>query len=305
MLIRDLIPIQERVHKDDFVLKLTAGVAEPGKTLANYVVTKDLVENFDDALSFIKGALDTNKSRGTYLHGSFGSGKSHFMAVLNLLLRGNEDARALPKLAPVVTKHDAWLHDKKFLMVPYHMIGAKTLEDRIFEGYVDWVAEHHPEAPVPPLFRSKAILENAASLRDRMGDEPFFAALNQGQQGGANRWGALSGGWTAESYEQAASDPTSEDHGNLVSDLVQHLITSIQHHGEYLDLDKGLAALSRHAQKLGYHGVILFLDELVLWLASRSGSVDFLNQEVNKLAKLVEAQEMRPSQNGPGPPHKI
>lgn len=293
MLIKDLIHIQERVNKDDFVLKLTAGVADPGSTLGSYVVTKELVQNFDDALGFIQGAIDSGKSRGSYLHGSFGSGKSHFMAVLNLLLEGNHEARALPKLAPVVKKHDKWLNGKKFLMVPYHMIGASSLEDKIFEGYVDWVEEHHPDAPVPPLFRSQAILENAAGLREKMGDESFFKALNKGEQGGDNRWGALSGGWTAESYAEASEDPTSDRHGDLVSDLVQHLITSVRQDGEYLDLDKGLAALSRHAKGLGYDGVILFLDELVLWLASRSGSVDFLNQEVNKLAKLVEAQEMR------------
>lgn len=293
MLIQDLIPIPERVNKDDFVLKLTAGVADPGSTLGCYVVTKELVENFDDALAFIKGAVDTNKSRGSYLHGSFGSGKSHFMAVLNLLLQGNHEARALPKLAPVVKKHDEWLKGKKFLMVPYHMIGALTLEDRIFEGYVDWVKEHHPEAPIPPLFRSKALLADAERQRQRMGDDAFFAGLNEGQTGGDSKWGALSGGWTPESYEAAASDPTSERHSDLVSDLVQHYFSSVQADGEYLDLDKGLAELSRHAKKLDYDAVILFLDELVLWLASRSGDVDFLNREVNKLAKLVEAQEMR------------
>ena len=293
MLIRDLINIQERVDKDDFVLKLTAGVADPAATLGSYVVTKDLVQNFVDALGFIKGAIDSKKSRGTYLHGSFGSGKSHFMAVLNLLLQGNSNARAMRKLASVVEKHDPWLKGKKFLMVPYHMIGAKTLEDKIFSGYVDWVKEHHPDAVMPPLFRSQAILANAASLRQHMGEDAFFAALNQGKSGGEDRWGALSGGWTASSYIEAAEDPTSEDHGKLVGDLVQYLITSVRHDGDYLDLDKGLAALSRHAQGLGYDAVILFLDELVLWLASNSGNVDFLNQEVNKLAKLVEAQEMR------------
>ena len=293
MLIRELIHIQERVNKDDFVLKLTAGVADPGSTLGTYVVTKELVQNFDDALGFIQGAIDSNKSRGSYLHGSFGSGKSHFMAVLNLLLQGNHEARALPKLAPVVKKHDAWLKGKKFLMVPYHMIGATSLENKIFEGYVDWVKEQHPDAPIPPLFRSKAMLEDAAKLRITMGDAAFFDGLNPSQGGGESRWGALSGGWTAASYDEAAGDPTSERHGDLVSDLVQHYFTSVQSDGEYLDLDKGLAALSRHAKHLKYDGVILFLDELVLWLASRSGSVDFLNQEVNKLAKLVEAQEMR------------
>ena len=293
MLIQDLISIPERVNKDDFVLKLTAGVADPGATLGCYVVTRELVQNFDDALAFIKGAVDSNKSRGTYLHGSFGSGKSHFMAVLNLLLQGNHDARALPKLAPVVKKHDAWLKGKRFLMVPYHMIGAPSLEEKIFEGYVDWVKEHHPDAPVPSIFKSKALLEDAARFREQLGDEAFFATLNQGREGGDDRWGALSGGWDAVSYDEAAADPISDRHRDLVSDLLQHYFRSVQSHGEYLDLDKGLAELSRHARKLGYDAVILFLDELVLWLASNSGNVNFLNQEVNKLAKLVEAQEMR------------
>ena len=38
------------------------------------------------------------------LDGSFGGGKSHFMAVLHLLLRGNSKARAIPELAAVVAK---------------------------------------------------------------------------------------------------------------------------------------------------------------------------------------------------------
>jgi hypothetical protein len=36
MLIRELIPIQDRVDRDDFVLKLTAGVADPG-CAGNYI----------------------------------------------------------------------------------------------------------------------------------------------------------------------------------------------------------------------------------------------------------------------------
>ena len=47
--------------------------------------------------------------------------------------------------------------------------------------------------------------------------------------------------------------------------------------------------MSRHAQGLGYDGVILFLDELILWLASRSGDTAFVNREAPKLVKLVEA----------------
>ena len=62
-------------------------------------------------------------------------------------------------------------------------------------------------------------------------------------------------------------------------------------HGEaFLSLDKGLSVLSKHAASLGYHGLILFLDELVLWLASHATELKFVHQEGQKLAKLVEAQ---------------
>lgn len=292
-LISDLIHVPERVTKGDFVLKLTEGMTDPKATLENYVVTSDLVKDFEEAVGFIRGAVMTKNSQATYLHGSFGSGKSHFMAVLNLMLAGNADALSLPKMAPVVAKHGEWLHGKKFLMIGYHMIGAKSLEDAIFDGYIAWVHQHHPDAELPPLFRSKEILENADALRVTLGDDKFFETLNKGKDCGGDGWGNLSEMWTADGYDDAVADPLSENHYSLVSDIVQNLITSVRHEGQYVGLDKGLAKLSRHAQKLGYDAAILFLDELVLWLASNSGNLDFLNREVNKLAKLVEAQDMK------------
>ncbi len=71
--IKDLIDLPERVHGGDFVLKLTEGVEHPDETLRHYVVTPELARNFDDALDFIKGAVQSNSSKAAYLHGSFGS----------------------------------------------------------------------------------------------------------------------------------------------------------------------------------------------------------------------------------------
>jgi predicted ATPase len=104
-LLKDLISILERVHQGDFVLKLSEGVAHADATLRDYVVTPQLVDSFDNALGFIKQSVDSGGSKAAYLHGSFGSGKSHFMAVLNLLLAGNTQARSIPELANVVAKH--------------------------------------------------------------------------------------------------------------------------------------------------------------------------------------------------------
>ncbi len=52
---------------------------------------------------------------------------------------------------------------------------------------------------------------------------------------------------------------------------------------------QGLEAISRHAKGLGYDAVVLFLDELVLWLASRMSDVAFVSREGAKVVKLVEA----------------
>ena len=113
-LISELLDLPERVRKGDFVLNLSQGVTEPQKTLERYVVTPQLVECFNDCLNMIKTAVNDKSSKAGYLHGSFGSGKSHFMAVLHLILQHNPDVRSVRELQGVCVTH-AWVEDKKFL----------------------------------------------------------------------------------------------------------------------------------------------------------------------------------------------
>ena len=108
VLLRDLVAIPDTVHDGDFVLTLARGVQDKS-TITDYVVTEPLAANFDKALDLIKSALETGASRAAYLNGSFGSGKSHFMAVLYAILKGDPDARGKKGLADVVAKHDQWL----------------------------------------------------------------------------------------------------------------------------------------------------------------------------------------------------
>lgn len=297
-LIRELISIPERVHQGDFVLRLSEGVKAAEATLADYVVTPQLGRCFDDALTFIQSAIVGASSKAAYLHGSFGSGKSHFMAVLNLLLAGNVRARSIRELASVVAKHNAWTEGKKFLLVPYHMIGARNMESAILGGYADHVRQLHPEAPVPGFYVAEGLFRDAEQLRQRMGDEAFFAKLNEGGGaggGGDSGWGDLAGGWDAPSFEAAMLEPPRGDERmRLVGDLITHYFSAYtslaESQGEsFVPLDDGLSILSRHARDLGYDGVILFLDELILWLASQAANVAFVSSEGAKLSKLVEA----------------
>lgn len=296
-LIRDLIEIPDRVHKGDFVLKLTEGLQNPGQTLRDYVVTPQLAACFQRALGLVKAGLDTKSSKAAFLHGSFGSGKSHFMAVLHMLLNNDPDARSVPELAPVV-KDLGWAEKKKFLLVPYHMIGAHSMESSVLGGYVDHVARRHPDAPIPPVFLSEALFENAKQHRAQLGDTPFFNVLNAGkaaQPGQPSDWGDLAGTWDSESFDAALNAPAgADDRLRLVSDLVRTMFPAYKDMaatgGEhYVSLDEGLVILCQHAKNLKYDGLVLFLDELILWLASRIADRDFVAREAQKISKLVEA----------------
>ncbi len=294
--IRGLIKLPERVHKGDFVLRLTEGIDRADDTLRDYVVTKQLVGCFDNAMGFIKGALDSKSSKAAYLHGSFGSGKSHFMAVLHLLLKNNPEARSIPELAACISKHNSWTEGKKFLLVPYHMIGARNMESAILGGYADYVQHNIPDAPLPGVYLAEEIFKNAEQFRDDMGDEKFFQRLNGDGGGGGGGWGTFESSWDAESFEAAIkAAPKAENRSRLVGDLVANILPAVQgvatgQDEAYVSLDEGLSIVSRHAKSLEYDAVILFLDELVLWLASRAADVGFVHREGQKLAKLVEAQ---------------
>ena len=291
-LLRELISIPERIHQGDFVLRLTEGVQQPKTTLDTYVITPQLRVAFEEALGLIGSALDDRRSKASYLHGSFGSGKSHFMAVLHALLRSDVDARARPELADALARH-RWLGEKRFLLVPYHLIGAESLEAAILGGYVAHVRREHPHAPLPAVYRAQGLIGDAREIRKRMGADAFRAGL-PGTQG---EWGDVESSWSEEDIEEAfGASPDSPQAQRLISDVVQAFMPSYVGSvtgaaNAFIPLDQGLAAISTHAKALGYDGVVLFLDELVLWLAGKIGDPAFVARETEKVAKLVESSD--------------
>lgn len=295
--LKDLIDIRDHVGRGDFVLRLSEGVTDPVGTVKHYQVTPPLVKNFDEALGLIKGALagsnGRTSSKAAYLHGSFGSGKSHFMAILYLLLHGDVNARSIPELAEVITKHNTWTEGKKFLMVPFHLMDAKNLESAILGGYASYIERNHPDAPIPAIYRAEGLLQNAEQLRAKMGDAIFFEGLNEKKAaaaGGGGGWGTINAKWDAVRYANALqANPNSEECRKLVRDLVDTHLPAMRNTEEFVDLDDGLAVMSAHAKEIGYDSLVLFLDELILWLASKAGDPDFVSRESNKVVKLVES----------------
>ena len=268
-------------------------------TLDSYVVTPQLADAFKNALGFIASAVTEGKSKAAYLDGSFGSGKSHFMAVLHLILQGDPDARAIPELGEAIDASDRVLEPAKFALVPFHMIGAESMEQAIFGGYVNHVRKADPNATLPGVYADEPLFEQAEVQWKLMGDEAFFGALNAGTEGGG-AWGSLDAAWDVATYDRARTAAVGDPErgrlgGAVVARLLPGFVNAMSGSATgYVDLDTGLAELARHARDQGNDGLILFLDELILWLGSRIRDTAFVEREGQKLIKLIEYTTERP-----------
>ncbi|KRD00692.1 hypothetical protein [Streptomyces sp. Root264] len=317
-LLRDVIDIKENISTSDFVLSLAEATTPEGAqhALKDYVVTERLLENFDEALALIKSSLDGHRSKAAYLHGSFGSGKSHFMAVLYALLSGNPAARARTEFDPVLTKHE-WLttDGKKFLLVPYHMLGAKALEQRVLGGYVTHVKKLRPDASTPQVYRTDSLFADIRAMRAKMGDEAVIRGLggSDADDGEEDEWGE-GFAWTPQLLDTALAAEENHEAGTplnlrnpsapaelrakLVNDASTNLLpgfakNAVEDEHGFISLDAGLSVIAEHAKSIGYDGLILFMDELILWLATLIHDQKFVAREASKITNFVEGGDAR------------
>ena len=288
-LLRDVIHIPERVGSDDYVLRLTDSTHDEDHiraTLDEYVLTESLRDNFFAAVDLVADALNKNTSRAAYLTGSFGSGKSHFMAVLYALL-GNHPAMRTAKFQALTGRHDGELSGKKVLRLTYHLLGAKTLEQAILKGYVEQISQLPPDAPLPAVHVSDSLLDNAEGFRQQLGDEKFLAGLG-GEQGDTGGWGGLvDSAWDLAHYEAARSaGPEDSERRELVSALVTNYFPSFTETADYVDLDRGLVVITEHAKALVDDGV-------VNWIKYAIVREDTANDEyLRELVDVVDPQQI-------------
>ncbi len=96
--------------------------------LDSFVVTKEVLKN----LEMILTSLTKPEGRGAFLKGHFGSGKSHFLSILSLLLRAPDTWQALLSQEPSLEPFRKELQPRRFFVVEISLIqhrGTEFLED--------------------------------------------------------------------------------------------------------------------------------------------------------------------------------
>src|SRR5882762_1366502 len=92
------LPRPEDIRAMGFVVKLREsdpGSDEVKRLVDDYAITPAVERELPGILDGMKQVFDRGEEYGRFIHGSFGSGKSHFMTMLSLLLEGAGPAKEL------------------------------------------------------------------------------------------------------------------------------------------------------------------------------------------------------------------
>ncbi|MCG8556833.1 MAG: DUF6079 family protein [Proteobacteria bacterium] len=284
------LPRPEDIRAMGFVIKLRE--AEPGseevKQLVNdYVITPAVEKELPRILDDMKQVFDRGEEYGRFIHGSFGSGKSHFMTMLAMLLENVSPAwdkfrfllRAhrdeLASKGREVPGHETWIPNAKLLVVRIHMLsvrGRATGFDRAVYDAFNEALKGRGKAPFEFL-NVDAIFDEVRREADEYGDIVWKRLETAGIVGGRDDFEKLASG-SAKARERFART------------WLEYKGRDPSHAGIDPRWSEGLKRMGEHARSQGFGGIVLMVDEFLLWLAEKSGQ-EFV-REINSLNVIVD-----------------
>lgn len=284
------LPRPEDIRAMGFVVKLresdpTSG--EVAQLVNDYVITPAVERELPRILDDMKQVFDRGEEYGRFIHGSFGSGKSHFMSMLALLIERAQPAWV--KFRPLfrahrdtqigkgkdAADHEAWLEKAGLLVVRLHMLsvrGKTTGFDRaVYEGF-NAALKRRGKGPFEFL-NVDAIFEEVRREAKEYGDVVWKRLEAEGIVGGRDDFETIASGsvQARERFARAWLGYKGRDPADAGIDP---------------RWSEGLTRMAAHAKSLGFGGIVLLVDEFLLWLAEKSGQ-EFV-QEINSLNVIVD-----------------
>jgi hypothetical protein len=272
------LPRAEDIRAMDFVVRLRDSDPDSDKVkrlVSDYVVTPAVAQELPRILAALKQVFDRGEEYGRFIHGSFGSGKSHFMTMLALLLEGVP--AAWQKFRPLFAgmDHEAWVDKARLLVVRIHMLtvrGRSTSLDRaVYEGFND-ALKRHGKAPFEFL-NVEAVLNEVRREAAEYGTIVWKRLETAGIVGSREEFEAIAAG-SAQGRER------------LARAWLQHKGRDPSDAGIDPRWSDGLKRMTEYARAQGFGGIVLMVDEFLLWLAEKSGQ-EFV-QEINNLNVIVD-----------------
>jgi hypothetical protein len=289
------LPRPEDIRAMGFVVKLREldpNSDEAEQLARDYVITPAIEKELPRILDDMKQVFDRGEEYGRFIHGSFGSGKSHFMTMLSLLIEGATPA--WKKFRPLLNAHrdgkvsksaqgqgaeaadhEAWLTKAGLLVVRIHMLsvrGKSTGLDRaVYEGF-NAALKRRGKQPFEFL-NVDAIFDEVRREAKEYGDIVWKRLEAENIVGGREDFEAIASG-SIQAKER------------FVRTWLAYKGRDAADAGVDPRWSEGLKRMAEHAKAQGFGGIVLMIDEFLLWLAEKSGQ-EFI-AEINNLNVIVD-----------------
>ena len=137
----------------------TENIQELKDLLDTFVVTDDIEKNFQ--IIFDRIANYPNDGMGFFLTGNFGSGKSHFLSVLSIILQYQWAWQYLTSQSPKLSQYESKLKNRKFLIIQIPLLEYRktdALEDIFWDNVENTLASARHKIFIP-LAQSSYFIE--------------------------------------------------------------------------------------------------------------------------------------------------
>ncbi|MCE7875671.1 hypothetical protein DYH09_35625, partial [bacterium CPR1] len=271
------LPAPADIRAMNFVVKLREaeeGSDEVRRLVHDYVVTPVVERELPKILEDMRQVYHRCEEYGRFLHGSFGSGKSHLMTMLGLLLENSAPAwDKFGKYFP--TDHREWLQEANMLVVRTHMLsvrGKSTGLDRVLYESANEALKKRGKL-LFEFLNVEGILEEVRREAQEYGDV-VWKRLELAQIVGGR-----------EDFEQIAKG-SARGRETFARAWLEYKGRNPDEAGIDPRWSEGLKRLAEHVRSQGFGGIVLMIDEFLLWLAEKSAA-EFA-AEINNLNIIVD-----------------
>ncbi len=271
------LPNRDEIQAMGFVVRLsskaTAESATQKKLVDQYVFTPTVRKSLPIILDQMRQVHHRGEEYGRLIQGSFGSGKSHLLTILSLLLENADTAwsRNDPAVQNVL-EHREWLGESRLLVVRTHMLGMRGRDmglDRILYRSFNDALERKGREPFG-ILNVDGVIAEVRREAEVYGEEVF------------DKLAAADIVGSREELEELDAEER-EDFARAYLELKGRDASSSGLEPVWTD---GLHRLADHAKAQGFGGVVFMIDELLLWLAEKTGRQ--FAQEIHDLNLIVD-----------------
>ncbi len=226
-------------------------ISQQEEIINNYIITTNLEDSFNSVLHY----LTLDRGKGFWVQGAYGSGKSHFMSYLTLLLNYDKYWSKVP--SNIQEEYRKKFREKNYLIVNFTLSEVNDLRTKIFDeieialkkdGHISYIKNDRDIV--------NQFLDNEYNLINK---EKFYEILKEGCSINSLKW------------EKALSNNNINQLAKIIIDYKQYTgAFSQKEYREviYPSIKDGIQQIMKEVNK-HYDGLVIFIDELSEFLQKK------------------------------------